>query len=390
MEHRLLGRSGCAVSTLALGTMTFGSETDEDGSRAQLDAFVESGGNLIDTADVYSGGASEEIVGRWLASTAPEVRDTVVIATKGRFPTGPDANDVGLSRRHLQRAVDASLRRLGVDCIDLYQVHAWDPLTPLDETLRALDDMVRAGKIRYVGLSNFTGWQVQKAVGNARQHGLEAPVTLQPQYNLLVREVEWEIVPACLDTGLGLLPWSPLGGGWLTGKYRRDTAPVGATPARRGPRPRGRGLLPAIHPGADVGRGRRGAGRGREAWGVNGAGGPVLAGRPASGHVGDLGCSVTRAAERQPCRGRHASRCRRHRCSRCRERSCSRRLPLRRTWQRAAQSVDLGRTMKPARTRLGCGRPQPWEDCCHSRWHIDAQTPAGCDGEQEGRWARAT
>jgi aryl-alcohol dehydrogenase-like predicted oxidoreductase len=229
MEHRLLGRSGCAVSTLALGTMTFGSETDEDGSRAQLDVFVESGGNLIDTADVYSGGASEEIVGRWLASTAPEARDTVVIATKGRFPTGPDANGVGLSRRHLQRAVDASLRRLGVDCIDLYQVHAWDPLTPLDETLRALDGMVRAGKIRYVGLSNYTGWQVQKAVGTAREHGLEAPVTLQPQYNLLVREVEWEIVPACLDTGLGLLPWSPLGGGWLTGKYRRDTAPVGAT-----------------------------------------------------------------------------------------------------------------------------------------------------------------
>jgi aryl-alcohol dehydrogenase-like predicted oxidoreductase len=229
MEYRLLGRSGCAVSTLALGTMTFGTETDEDGSYAQLDAFVASGGNLIDTADVYSGAASEEIIGRWLATSTPDVRDAVVIATKGRFPMGPDANDVGLSRRHLQRAVDQSLRWLGVDCIDLYQVHAWDPLTPLDETLRALDDMVRAGKIRYVGLSNFTGWQVQKAVGLARQHGLETPVTLQPQYNLLVREVEWEMVPACLDAGLGLLPWSPLGGGWLTGKYQRDTAPVGAT-----------------------------------------------------------------------------------------------------------------------------------------------------------------
>ena len=229
MEHRLLGRSGCAVSTLALGTMTFGTETDEDGSRAQLDAFVTSGGNLIDTADVYSDGASEEIVGRWLATAAPDVRDRVVIATKGRFATGQDANDLGLSRRHLQRAVDESLRRLGVGCIDLYQVHAWDPLTPLDETLRALDDMVRAGKVRYVGLSNYAGWQVQKAVSVAREHGLEAPVTLQPQYNLLVREVEWEIVPACLDAGLGLLPWSPLGGGWLTGKYQRDTAPVGAT-----------------------------------------------------------------------------------------------------------------------------------------------------------------
>jgi aryl-alcohol dehydrogenase-like predicted oxidoreductase len=229
VEHRLLGRTGCSVSTLALGTMTFGSETDEDGSRAQLEAFVAAGGNLIDTADVYSGGVSEEIVGRWLATSSPEVRDAVVIATKGRFRMGPDANDLGLSRRHLQRAVDGSLRRLGVDCIDLYQVHAWDPMTPLDETLRALDDMVRVGKIRYVGLSNFTGWQIQKAVGLARMHGLAAPITLQPQYNLLVREIEWEIVPACLDAGLGLLPWSPLGGGWLTGKYQRDTAPVGAT-----------------------------------------------------------------------------------------------------------------------------------------------------------------
>ena len=155
-----------------------------------------------------------------------------MIATKGRFPTGPDANGVGLSRRHLQRAVDASLRRLGVDCIDLYQVHAWDPLTPLDETLRALDDMVRAGKIRYVGLSNFTGWQVQKAVGNARQRGLEAPVTLQPQYNLLVREVEWEIVPACLDTGLSVCCRGPLwaadGSPASTGGTPHPSAPPGS------------------------------------------------------------------------------------------------------------------------------------------------------------------
>jgi aryl-alcohol dehydrogenase-like predicted oxidoreductase len=229
MEHRLMGRSGCSVSTLALGTMTFGSETDETGARSQLDALIEAGGNLVDTADVYSAGASEEIIGRWLASCGSAVRDAVVLATKGRFSTGPDANDVGLSRRHLQRALEDSLRRLGVDCVDLYQVHAWDPLTPLEETLGALDDMVRAGKIRYVGLSNFTGWQVQKTVVIARERGLTIPVTLQPQYNLLVRELEWEIVPACLDAGLGLLPWSPLGGGWLTGKYRRDTPPVGAT-----------------------------------------------------------------------------------------------------------------------------------------------------------------
>jgi aryl-alcohol dehydrogenase-like predicted oxidoreductase len=229
MELRSLGSSGCAVSTLALGTMTFGAETDEEGSHAQLDQFVEAGGNLVDTADVYTRGASEEIIGRWLASRPADVRDNVVLATKGRFPMGDDANHLGLSRRHLQRALDASLRRLGVDCVDLYQVHAWDPLTGLEETLRTLDDMVRAGKVRYVGLSNFTGWQVQKAVALAHARNLEVPVTLQPQYNLLVRELEWEVVPSCLDAGLGLLPWSPLGGGWLTGKYRQDARPTGAT-----------------------------------------------------------------------------------------------------------------------------------------------------------------
>jgi aryl-alcohol dehydrogenase-like predicted oxidoreductase len=229
MQIRSLGSSGCAVSSLALGTMTFGAETDEDGAHAQLDAFVEAGGNLVDTADVYSAGVAEEIIGSWLAARSAAVRDNVVLATKARFPMGDDANDLGLSRRHLQRALDASLRRLGVDCVDLYQVHSWDPLTGLEETLRTLDDMVRAGKVRYVGLSNFTGWQVQKAVALARAGGLEVPITLQPQYNLLVRELEWEVVPSCLDAGLGLLPWSPLGGGWLTGKYRPDSRPSGAT-----------------------------------------------------------------------------------------------------------------------------------------------------------------
>jgi aryl-alcohol dehydrogenase-like predicted oxidoreductase len=217
------------VSALALGTMTFGAETDEAGSHAQLDAFVEAGGTLVDTADVYSKGGSEEIVGRWFAARGAEVRDRVVLATKGRFPMGEDANDLGLSRRHLQRALDDSLRRLGVEVVDLYQVHAWDPVTPLDETLRVLDDFVRAGKVRYVGLSNYTGWQVQKAVAVATAQHLELPVTLQPQYNLLAREIEWEVVPSCLDAGLGLLPWSPLGGGWLTGKYKRDERPTGAT-----------------------------------------------------------------------------------------------------------------------------------------------------------------
>jgi aryl-alcohol dehydrogenase-like predicted oxidoreductase len=229
MEYRTLGRSGCAVSTYALGTMTFGAETDEAGSHDQLDAFVEAGGTLVDVADVYAEGASEEIVGGWLAARPASVTDRVVLATKGRFATGPDRNDAGLSRRHLRRALEASLRRLGVEHVDLYQVHAWDPLTPLDETLRFLDDAVSAGRIGYVGLSNFTAWQLQKAVDVATSRGWSVPVALQPQYNLLVREVELEIVPACLSEGLGLLPWSPLGGGWLTGKYVREQRPTGAT-----------------------------------------------------------------------------------------------------------------------------------------------------------------
>jgi aryl-alcohol dehydrogenase-like predicted oxidoreductase len=229
MEYRTLGRSGCAVSTLALGTMTFGAEADEGASHAQLDAFFEAGGTLIDTANVYSHGVSEEIIGRWLAKQSAEVRSQVVLATKGRFAMGDGPNDVGLSRRHLRDALDASLRRLGVESVDLYQVHAFDPHTPLDETLGFLDDAVRAGKISYVGLSNYTGWQVQKVVDLAEFRGLARPVTLQPQYNLLVREIEWEIVPACESTELGLLPWSPLGGGWLTGKYTRDARPTGAT-----------------------------------------------------------------------------------------------------------------------------------------------------------------
>jgi aryl-alcohol dehydrogenase-like predicted oxidoreductase len=229
MEYRTLGRSGCAVSTLALGTMTFGQEADEDASHAQLDGFVEAGGTLIDTADVYGNGASEEIIGRWLGKQPAEIRSQIVLATKGRFRMGDGGNDVGLSRRHLRDALDASLRRLDVDSVDLYQVHAFDPHTPLDETLHFLDDAVTAGKISYVGLSNYTGWQVQKVVDLAEFRGLARPVTLQPQYNLLVREIEWEIVPACESTGLGLLPWSPLGGGWLTGKYSKDARPTGAT-----------------------------------------------------------------------------------------------------------------------------------------------------------------
>ncbi len=229
MEYRLLGRSGCVVSSLCLGTMTFGGEADEATSVAMLDAFIEAGGTFIDTADVYTGTESEAIIGRWLATAPPDVREQVVLASKGRFPTGDGPNDLGLSRRHLSVALEGSLRRLQVDTIDLYQVHAWDPLTPLEETLRFLDDAVSAGKIRYVGLSNFTGWQLQRAVDLAEFHGWSVPVTLQPHYNLLGRELEWEIVPACAANGLGILPWSPLAGGWLTGKYRPDERPTGAS-----------------------------------------------------------------------------------------------------------------------------------------------------------------
>ena len=228
MRYRTLGNSGTVVSSYALGTMTFGAEADEPTSHAILDAYVAAGGNLIDTADVYSTGVSEEIIGRWLAAHPAEATQ-VVVATKARFPMGPGPNDYGTSRRHLGRALDASLRRLKVEQIDLYQMHAWDAVTPIAETLRFLDDAVRSGKIGHYGFSNFLGWQLTKAVHVARAQGFTPPITLQPQYSLLVREIESEIVPAALDAQIGLLPWSPLAGGWLTGKYRRDAGPTGAT-----------------------------------------------------------------------------------------------------------------------------------------------------------------
>ncbi|HWG24146.1 MAG TPA: aldo/keto reductase [Actinospica sp.] len=224
----MLGGTGTVVSAQCLGTMTFGSESSEEVSHAQLDLFVERGGNFIDTADVYSRGVSEEIIGRWLANRRG-VRDQLVIATKGRFPMGDGPNDAGLTRTHLSRALDASLQRLGVETVDLYQAHAWDPLTPIEETLAFFDDAVRAGKIRYFGVSNFLGWQLQKAVLLARHGGRPPIVTLQPQYNLLVRDLEFELADVCRDENIGILPWSPLAGGWLTGKYVRDQPPTGAT-----------------------------------------------------------------------------------------------------------------------------------------------------------------
>src|SRR5579859_1359600 len=231
MDYRTLGNSGCAVSSLCLGTMTFGVESDETVAHQQLDRFVEAGGTLVDTADVYGDGRSEQIIGRWFARRPAEVTEPVVLATKGRFHLAGDdsPNGAGLSARHLTRALDASLRRLGLDSVVVYQVNAFDALTPMEETLRTLDQFVRAGKIRYYGLSNFTGWQLTKAVHMARALNVAGPVTVQPQYSLLARETEWEIVPAAADAGMGLLPWSPLGGGWLSGKYRRDQRPTGDT-----------------------------------------------------------------------------------------------------------------------------------------------------------------
>ncbi len=218
MEYRFLGRTGLKVSELCLGTMTFGREADEETSVRILDRFAEAGGNFLDTADVYNQGVSEEIIGRWLKGKR---REDFVIATKVRFPMGQGPNDVGLSRKHILAGVEGSLRRLGTDYIDLYQVHCWDQATPLEETLSTLHELVRSGKVRYIGASNFTGWQLQKAIDISKQMGWEPFRCLQPLYNLLDRSTEWELIPVCINEGLGVIPWSPLRGGWLSGKYRR-------------------------------------------------------------------------------------------------------------------------------------------------------------------------
>jgi aryl-alcohol dehydrogenase-like predicted oxidoreductase len=223
MEQRFLGKTGLRVSELCLGAMTFGRESDEPTSFQIMDHFVESGGNFIDTADVYTRGVSEEIVGRWLKGKR---REDYTIATKVRFPMGEGPNDAGLSRKHILSGVESSLRRLQTDYIDLYQVHCWDRRTPLEETLSTLDGLVRSGKVRYIGASNYSGWQLQKAIDLSNQNGWEQFTCLQPLYNLLDRSTEWELVPVCENEGLGVIPWSPLRGGWLSGKFRRGmTAP---------------------------------------------------------------------------------------------------------------------------------------------------------------------
>ena len=233
MEYRQLGRSGLRVSTITLGTMGFGGtgwaapvgQIGVDGAREQIAIARGAGVNLIDTADVYSNGLAEEILGEALG----DERDEVLIATKVRMPMGGGPNDAGLSRHHIIRAAEASLRRLRTDHIDLYQVHEWDGQTPLEETLRALDDLVRAGKVRYIGASNYAAWHLMKALGISERRGLERFVSQQIYYSLQNRDAEAELVPVSLDQGLGILVWSPLAGGLLSGKYRRGvSAPAGS------------------------------------------------------------------------------------------------------------------------------------------------------------------
>jgi aryl-alcohol dehydrogenase-like predicted oxidoreductase len=230
MDYRQRGSSGLRVSALTLGTMTFGGKgqfrsvgaTDLEAARRHIDMAVDAGVTVIDTADIYSDGLAEEIVGEALT---PARRDELLIATKARFPMGRGPNDAGLSRHHLIRACEASLRRLRTDYIDLYQVHEWDGQTPLEETLAALEHLLKTGKVRYIGSSNFGGWQVMKALGIAQRTGLPAFVSQQIYLSLQERSAELEIVPSAIDQGLGLLIWSPLAGGLLSGKYRRGQDP---------------------------------------------------------------------------------------------------------------------------------------------------------------------
>lgn len=229
MEHRQLGRSGLMVPVLSLGTGTFGGsneffqkwgQTQADEARRLVDVCLDHGLNFFDTADIYSQGASEEILGAAIKGR----REQLLISTKATFRKGSGPNDIGSSRYHLVRACEASLRRLGTDHIDLYFMHGFDALTPVEETLRALDDLITAGKIGYIGASNFSGWHLMKALATAEKYGLARYVVYQGYYSLIGRHYEWELMPLGLDQGVGLMVWSPLGWGRLTGKIRRGQA----------------------------------------------------------------------------------------------------------------------------------------------------------------------
>lgn len=239
-DFRTLGRSGLVVSPLALGTMTFGPGTwnaDEATSRAIFDSYRAAGGNFVDTADIYSGGESERLVGRFIA--ASKARDEVVLATKFAFngsaspltatqAGGGNPNSGGAGAKNIHRALDASLKRLGTDYIDLYWMHIWDGVTPIEEIVQTLGDLVRAGKIRYFGLSDMPAWLAMKAATIASERRVPGPIAMQVEYSLVARDVESEHFPAALEAGMGIIPWSPLAGGFLSGKYKReDTSNTG-------------------------------------------------------------------------------------------------------------------------------------------------------------------
>jgi aryl-alcohol dehydrogenase-like predicted oxidoreductase len=232
MEYRQLGRSGLRVSLLGLGGNTFGRYTDEASTTAIVSQALDLGVTFFDTADVYNAGASEELLGKALAGR----RDRALIATKVGMPMGDGPNESGSSRQHVIASCEASLRRLRVDAIDLYQIHRFDPETPLEETLGALDDLVRAGKARYIGCSNYAAWQIVRALWVSDRRNLVSYVSVQPEYNLLSREVEREIVPCCLEFGLGIIPYFPLAAGVLTGKYKPGEPPPEGTRGHNNPR----------------------------------------------------------------------------------------------------------------------------------------------------------
>lgn len=234
MKRVFLGRTGMSVSELAMGTQTFGWGVDEATAAVMSDRFVEAGGNFFDTSSTYNNGASESMLGSWLKSR--KRRHDVVVATKVFFPSGVGPNDFGLSRKHILHSIDVSLARLHTDYVDVYQAHCFDMSTPLEETLETFNDLVRCGKVRYIGVSNFTAAQIVRAVLTARMNGWSPLVSLQAEYSLLERSTEWELVPTCREEGLALMAWSPLAGGWLSGKYERGKEPAPDSRVGRGDR----------------------------------------------------------------------------------------------------------------------------------------------------------
>jgi aryl-alcohol dehydrogenase-like predicted oxidoreductase len=234
MEYRYLGSTGLRIGAIALGAQTFGWSIDEKESKEILNHYHDSGGNYLDAADSYNYGESEQILGNWMKERG--IRDNIVLGTKVFFPTGKGPNDTGLSRKHIFQSIDESLKRLSTDYVDLYQIHCFDRRTAMDETIRAMDDLVKCGKVRYLGASNVTPSKLQKGLAISQRSGLNGFVALQLEYSLLVRSPEWELLPQCVEESIGVLSWSPLAGGWLSGKYRRGLGLPPDSRAGRGER----------------------------------------------------------------------------------------------------------------------------------------------------------